>query len=118
MRKRTWIVLAIGIAFAGFVFYLLLHVTPVEVTRSHLVYDNGQICVAGEVRDSSAKSVGTINLELHYFDRNGRPLGQDILTITGLKPRESRQFRGPLRDLAGVTDYSIYLNTGRNPYGN
>ena len=110
--------LAVAIVFAAFVLYSLVEIEPVEITRSGLVRDNGKVYVAGEVRDTSSKELGAVNIELHYFDRSGHPLGQDTLTIRDLKPGEPREFRGPSHDLLAVSEYSIYVNHGRNPYGN
>lgn len=118
VRTSTWIVLACGIGFAGFVFYSLLRVEPIQVMHSSLVRDGGQIYVAGELQDTADAAVSAVRIELHYFDRNSRPVGQDTLVVGDLKPYESRQFRGPPRSFVGVSDYSIYVNHGRNPYGN
>lgn len=118
MRRSTGIVLAIGIVFGAFVFYSLMRVEPVEVLHSRLVRDGSQVYVAGEIRDSGESAVGMVKLELHYFSRDGRPLGQDTLDLGNLEPKQSKQFHGPERSLAGVQDYSIYINHERNPYGN
>jgi len=118
MRRSTGIVLAIGLLFGAFVFYSLMRVEPVEVLHSRLVRDGGQVYVAGEVRDSGDRAVGMVKLELHYFGQDGRALGQDTLDLGNLEPKQSKQFQGPARTLAGVQDYSIYINHERNPYGN
>ena len=109
--------LAGGIAFAGFVFYSLLSVEPVKVVNSHLEHSSGLVDVAGQVRNT-AERARAIELEVHYYDRIGRPLGQDTLTLSGLGPGATRAFKSPPRAIDGVEDFSIYLNNGRNPYGN
>jgi hypothetical protein len=107
----------VGIAFAGFVFYSLLAVEPVKVVGSRLEHSGNRVFVAGWVRNT-ADQARQIELEIHYYDRNGRPLGQDTLTVDGLAAGAAQDFKSPQRSIDGVEDYSIYLNNGRNPYGN
>ena len=109
--------LAAALAFAAFVFYSLFSVEPVKVVRSHLEHDGGRVFVTGEVRNT-ADHPRAIELEVHYYDRNGRPLGQDSLTLDGLQAGAVRDFKSPPRAIEGVEDFSIYMNNGRNPYGN
>jgi len=117
MRKGGWVMLAGALAFVGFVFYSLVSVEPVKVLRSRLEHDGNRVCVAGQVRNT-ADRVRAIDLEVHYYDRNGRPLGQDTLKLDGLKAGTVREFKSPQRAIDGVQDFSIYMNNGRNPYGN
>jgi len=117
MRRGTWIMLVGGFAFAGFVIYSLFTLEPVRVVRSHLEHDGSRVFVTGVVRNTAEHARG-IELEVHYYDRNGRPLGQDSLDLDGLQAGAMRDFKSPPRVLEGVEDFSIYLNNGRNPYGN
>jgi len=106
-----------GFAFAGFVIYSLFTLEPVRVVRSHLEHDGSRVFVTGVVRNMADHARG-IELEVHYYDRNGRPLGQDSLDLDGLQAGAMRDFKSPPRVLEGVKDFSIYLNNGRNSYGN
>ncbi len=117
MRKGGWITLAAGFAFAGFVFYSLFSVEPVKVLKSHLERDGDLVFVAGEVRNTADKP-RAIDLEIHYFDHRGRPVGQDSLTLEGLGAGAVRDFKSPPRAIEGIEDFSLYMNNGRNPYGN
>lgn len=117
MRKGGWIMLAAGLAFAGFVFYSLLSVEPIKVVRSRLERNGALVDVAGQVRNT-ADHARAIELEVHYYDHNGRSVGQDTLTLDDLGAGATRDFRSPPRALDGVEDFSIYMNNGRNPYGN
>lgn len=117
MSKSSWIMLAGGLGFASFVLYSLLMLEPIKIVRSHLEHDGDRVFVAGEVHNTADHPRG-IELEVHYYDRNGRPLGQDSLNLDELKAGASRDFKSPPRALAGVQDFSIYLNNERNPYGN
>jgi hypothetical protein len=117
MRKGGLVMLAGALAFAGFVFYSLVSVEPVKVVHSELEHDGSRVFVAGQVRNT-ANHERAIELEVHYYDRNGRPLGQDTLTLDGLEAGAVRDFESPQRSIDGVEDFSIYMNNGRNPYGN
>ena len=117
MRTSNWIFLAAGVAFAGFVFYSLSRTEPVEVIQSHLEHSDDKVFVEGQVKNTGTDA-RTIDLEVHYYDRNGRPLGEDALQLNALRAGEVASFKSPLHSLDGVSDFSIYLNHGRNPYGN
>jgi len=117
MRRGTWTIVVGGLLFAGFVIYSLFTLEPVKVVRSHLEHDGNRVFVAGTVHNTADHSRG-IELEVHYYDRNARPIGQDSLDLDGLQAGAVRNFKSPARVLDGVVDFSIYLNNGRNPYGN
>jgi hypothetical protein len=115
--KGGWIMIAGGVLFAGFVFYSLSTVEPVKVLQSHLEHRGDSVFVSGQVRNT-ADHPRAIDLEVHYYDHNGRPIGQDSITLDELAAGAVRDFRSPPRPLEGVADFSLYMNNGRNPYGN
>ncbi len=116
MRRAT-IVLLIGVAFAVFVFHSLLGNEPVKVSGQRMERSGATVDVAGKV-ENSGRDTEAITLEVHYYESQGRALGQDTVTIERLGAGQSRDFRSPKRDLPGAASFSIYLNHGRNPYGN
>jgi hypothetical protein len=117
MRRSSIIILVVAAGFAAFIFYSLWQVEPVRVVRSGLERADGKVFVAGELRNTGPKS-GPLDLEVHYFDSAGRPIGQDRISIGALRQGGQTAFRTPERSLPGVSEFSIYLNHGRNPYGN
>lgn len=117
MRRSGIIVLVTGLAFAGLVFYFLLGNEPVKVTGTRMENDRRGVDVAGRVENTGNRDEA-LTLEVHYYDQQGRPVGQDRITIERLKSGEARDFRSQKRDIAGAASFSIYLNHGRNPYGN
>ncbi|HVB82202.1 MAG TPA: FxLYD domain-containing protein [Candidatus Binataceae bacterium] len=117
MRKGTLFILLGAMAFAAIVFVLLAHVQPVKVIASRLEHDGDKVFVAGELRNTGARPA-SIDLEIHYYDRAGRPLGEDRLQVGPLGAGEREHFRGPAHAAGSVEDFSLYLNQGRNPYGN
>lgn len=109
--------LVVAAGFAAFVFYSLTRVEPVKVVRSGLKRSGGEVCVTGELRNTGKKS-GPLDLEVHYFDKSGREIGQDKIVVAAMARGAETNFRTPERALPGVSEFSIYLNHGRNPYGN
>ena len=117
MRVGTALMLAAAILFAGYVFYSLASAEPVRVVESRLERGGSGVFVDGQVLNDGSKD-RAIDLEVHYYDRNGRALGQDTLKLADLPPGKTERFRTPPHVVDGVSDFSIYLNRGRNPYGN
>lgn len=117
MRKSSLVVLVVAIVFAGFVFYSLFHVEPVRVVSSHLEHRDGAVYVDGKVRNTGPDT-GPLDLEVHYFDASGRALGQEKVVVKGLKRGAEASFKTSPQEFVGASEFSIYLNHGRDPYGN
>jgi hypothetical protein len=113
---RVLIVIAV-VAFCGYVFYSLEHVEPVTVTASRLERDGESIYVDGSLANNGSDQ-GPIELDIRYYDSNGRTVGQDTVRVDKLASGGRADFRSSERRLGGVSDFSIYLNHGKNPYGN
>ena len=117
MRKSAIVVLLGALIFAGYVFYALVGVEPVKVGETRLVRSGDRVSVEGEVRNSG-DDTGPLQVEVNYFDRDGRSIGKDTVTMDGLRRGAAAHFKSKSRPDDGVADFSIYLNHGRNPYGN
>jgi hypothetical protein len=117
MRKGTLFIILGATAFVAAVFVLLLHAQPIKVIDSGLEREGNNVFVAGDLRNTGANPA-TLDLEIHYYDRAGRPLGEDRLQVGPLGAGAREHFRGPVHEAGSVKDFSLYLNQGRNPYGN
>jgi hypothetical protein len=117
VRKSSALVLIVALLFVGFVFYSLLGTQPVKVLNSRLVREGRAVAVAGTVENTGRREAA-IQLEIHYYDSAGHELAHDTLELRHLKRGQARAFKSPERDVPRVSDFSIYLNQGRNPYGN
>ena len=115
--RRRWLILIGSAIFCVVVLFELVHAQPVEVTRSHLEQIGGQVYVAGQLQNR-AETARAVKLELHYYDRSGHALGLDTLSFEKLPGGAVRNFRGPAHEAGTIAAYSIYLNEGRDPYGN
>lgn len=117
MKKGAILVLLGALCFAAYVFYSLLGVEPVKVAATRLIRSGDSVSVEGEVRNTG-EATGPIEVEVRYFDRNGHSLGKDTVSVDGMSSGAAAHFKSPPRQMEGVADFSIYLNHGRNPYGN
>src|SRR5215467_13854821 len=117
MRVSTIVILVGAAAFGGWVFYSLMHVEPVRIVESNLQHENGQVFVEGKIENSGAE-VAQIDLEVRYFNSDGRALGTESVTIPTLNKGAVEHFRTAPRADGGVATFSIVLSHGKNPYGN
>src|SRR5579862_7192320 len=117
MRKGAIIVLLAAIGFGVYVFFALVTVEPIKVAGTHLIRSGDEVSVEGELRNTGADA-GPIEVEVRYYDRGGRSIGNDKVSVGELRGGAGSHFQSARRKLDGVADFSIYLNHGRNPYGN
>jgi hypothetical protein len=117
MRKGTLFMLLAAMAFAATVFVLLTRAQPVKVIDSHFEREGDRVFVSGDLRNTGAQPA-TLDLEIHYYDSAGRALGEDRMQIGPLEAGAERHFRGPAHVPGAIANFSLYLNEGRNPYGN
>ncbi len=109
--------LVVAAGFVGFVAYSLLWSEPVKVLYPKLQHSTDGTFVTGAV-ENTGSSEESVSLEVRYFDAKGHPLGSDTVHIDSLGSGATKDFRLPGRALPDDASYSIYLNHGRNPYGN
>jgi hypothetical protein len=117
MRSSSLIVLVVLVAIAGLIAWSFHSAAPVAVLSSHLERGQGMVYVEGKLRNASS-SPAAIDVEVHYYDGNGRAIGQNEVSLAKIPAGGVSDFKTPPLSLDGVTDFSIYLNHGRNPYGN
>jgi len=117
MRKSSLVIFVILVGFTLFLIHSLFNVSPITVMASHLQRDGDRVFITGQLKNTS-NHPAAIDLEAHYFDRTGRAIGQNTLSVNAIAPGGVRKFKTPATVLNGVADFSLYLNHGRNPYGN
>lgn len=117
MRKGAIIVLLVAVGFCTYVLFALVAVEPIKVAGSHLVRSGDEVSVEGDLRNTGADA-GPIEVEVRFFDASGRALGNNKVSVDGLRSGGESHFKSAPVKLDGVADFSIYLNHGRNPYGN
>jgi len=117
MRKGAIIVLLAALCFGAYVLYSLTGVEPVKVAGTRLIRSGDRVSVEGDLRNTG-DDTGPLQLEVRYFDRDGHSIGKDVVSMEGLHHGAATHFKSSPRHDDGVADFSIYLNHGRNPYGN
>ncbi len=117
MRAGKAVLLLVAAGFAGWVFYSLVQSEPVHVTQSSLRREGGKVFVEGTIKNSGPDT-STVDIEVRYYDRLGRKVGEERVELDGLRKGSSAQFETPHRALPDVAEFSLYVNHGRNPYGN
>jgi hypothetical protein len=109
--------LLVALGFVGFVVYSLLQTEPVKVLHPQLQHSGDGSFLSGAVENTGAAEE-SVSLEIRYYDAGGHQVGTDTLKLDHLGNGATRDFSGPIRQLPADASYSIYLNHGRNPYGN
>lgn len=66
---------------------------------------------------NTGSATGPVNLEVRYYGKDGRPVGEDNLRIGAIGAGATTEFRGPAHPPGAISGFSLYLNHGRNPYG-
>lgn len=109
--------LIIALGFVGFVAYSLLQTEPIKVLHPALQHSAAGGFVSGAV-ENTGPAEESVSLEVRYYDAHGHQVASDTIKLDGLGSGATRPFEAPLRRLPDDASYSIYLNHGRNPYGN
>ncbi len=115
--RRTLLWLAVVSVFAAYLIWALRAEEVFQVTNKKLEYTNTGVIVSGEIRNT-ATTAPAVSVEVTFFDAHGRQLSKEVVTLSNLEAGATATFRTQPKMLADVKDYTIYVNTGRNMYGN
>ena len=115
--KRTLLWLALLVAFTGYLIWALRAEEAFQVANKKLEHTDAGVVVSGEVRNTAA-TASAVNVEVTFFDGGGRQLSKEVIALSNLEPGATAAFHTHPQRLADVKDYTIYVNTGRNMYGN
>jgi hypothetical protein len=116
-KHRTLLWLAMIAGFAGYLIWALQAEEVFRVVSKKLEHTDAGIVVSGEIHNS-ASTTPSVNVEVTFFDGNGRQLMKEVITVSNLAAGATTSFRTQPKRLNDVHDYTIYVNTGRNMYGN
>ncbi len=115
--RRTLLWLAVLIAFGAYLIWALRAEEAFQITDKKLEYTDSGVVVSGEIRNTAA-TASAVNIEVTFFDARGRQLNKEVVTLDNLEAGATAMFRTQPKMLTDVKDYTIYVNTGRNMYGN
>jgi uncharacterized protein (TIGR02588 family) len=116
MKIGRLVGLIVALGFVGFVIYSLLQTEPVKVLHPTLQRSAAGAFLSGAV-ENTGSSEESVSLEVRYY-AGGRKVGDDKVQIDNISSGATKDFQLPVRQLPTDATYSIYLNHGRNPYGN
>ncbi|MBI3302046.1 MAG: hypothetical protein HYZ72_08225 [Deltaproteobacteria bacterium] len=114
---RTLLWLALLAVFAGYLIWALWAEEVFEVASKKLEYTDAGVVVSGEIHNSAA-AASAVNVEVTFFDGHGCQLTKEVIALKNLEAGATAAFRTQPKMLTDVKDYTIYVNTGRNMYGN
>ena len=114
-RMLLW--LTVLISFVVYLLWALRAEETFQVMNKKLEYTDSGVLVSGEIRNTAA-TVATVNVEVTFFDARGRQLGKETIALPNLEAGTTTAFRTQPKLLTDVKDYTIYVNAGRNMYGN
>ncbi len=109
--------IAIAAGFVGFVAYSLLYSEPVKVLHPQLLHSKDGVFVSGAVENTGPDNE-SVRLEIKYYDQGGHQVASDVITLDRVGSGATLNFSTVPRALPPPVSYTIYLNHGRNPYGN
>ena len=115
--KRTLLWLALLAVFAGYLIWALRAEEVFQIASKKLEYTDAGVVVSGEIRNTAA-TASAVNVEVTFFDGRGRQLTKEVIALNNLEAGAMAAFRTHPRMLSDVKDYTIYVNSGRNMYGN
>jgi hypothetical protein len=117
IRPASALMIAGAAAFAAIVFAMLARVEPIEVVSTRLDRTGDQVSVEGVLRNTGPDA-GAVSLEVSYYDGQGRRLADDKVPVGRLQSGAKIGFSSPARQLRDVGSFTVYVDRGRNPYGN
>ena len=115
--QRTVFWLGVIIAFIGYFFWALQAEEVFRVVSKKLEQTDAGVIVSGEVHNTTT-SASAINVEVTLFNHHGQKLSEETVTLSNVQAGGTAAFRTQPKRLTDVKDYTIYVNTGRNMYGN
>jgi archaellin len=115
--RRTILWLLLLLVFVGYLLWALRAEETLRVVRKQLEQTSSGVVVSGQVYNATA-AVAIVNVEVSFFDTRGRELSQETVVLHNVDAGATAEFRTQPKMLTEVKDYTIYVNTGRNMYGN
>jgi hypothetical protein len=117
MRRTTLIVVVISSIFIIFVFYSLLQLEPLKVSREHLDHVGDAVVVRGTVVNTGSDPLAA-GLKVQLFDGAGHRLAEQTLGLGKLAPGQSAAFSSRPINASKAENFSIQIDHGANMYGN
>ncbi len=105
------------LVFAGYLLWALRTEEKFRVVSKKLERTNAGVVVSGEIYNA-ASTATAVKVEVTFFSSSGHKLGEEVVDLSNLPTGSSTAFHTQPQQLFDVQDYSIFINTGKNMYGN
>jgi hypothetical protein len=102
---------------ASYFFWALQSEEVFRVVSKKLEQTDAGVVVSGEIHNT-ATSASAVNVEVTLFNQRGQKLSEETVTLDDVQAGATASFRTQPKQITDVKDYTIYVNTGRNMYGN
>jgi|GEM_PF-441862 hypothetical protein len=118
-RRRVNMLLLVGLgaAFIGFVFYSLFGIEPLQITSAHLQRQGDQVVIAGNLYNRGPDVHGA-TLVVSLFDAQGRLLVKRDVELGPLRHHSRRPFVSPAIRAPEADSFTLAVDRGTNMYGN
>ncbi|MBM4254938.1 MAG: hypothetical protein FJ147_03470 [Deltaproteobacteria bacterium] len=115
--QRTIVTLGVVAVLIGYFFWALQSEEVFRVVSKKLEQTDAGVVVSGEVHNTTTDA-SAINVEVTLFNQRGQKLSEETVTLDNVQAGSIAPFRTQPKRVTDVKDYTIYVNTGRNMYGN
>src|SRR5262245_38677574 len=114
-RTVLWLFFLVG--FVGYLLWELRAEEALRVVNKKLERTSAGVMVSGEVYNATT-AAAAVHVEVSFFNSRGREVSKEVVILDNLDAGATAAFRTQPKVLNDVQDYTIYVNTGRNMYGN
>ena len=108
---------SLGFVFVVYLLWTLWAEEKVRIVSKTLEHTDAGVVVSGEVYNA-ASAVTSVKVEVSFFNGSGHKLAEEVVELDNLPVGVSTSFHTQPKPLTDVRDYTIYINAGRNMYGN
>ncbi len=115
--QRTIVWLGVVAALVGYFFWALQAEEVFRVVSKKLEQTDAGVIISGEVHNTTT-SASALNVEVTLFNQRGQKLAEETVALDNVQAGGTVSFRTQPKQVTDVKDYTIYVNTGRNMYGN
>ncbi|HLH75467.1 MAG TPA: hypothetical protein VKV28_01550 [Candidatus Binataceae bacterium] len=116
-RINTLLLVVLGAAFIGFVFYSLFRIEPLQITSAHLERRGSEVLIAGDLYNRGP-DLRQADLSVSLFDAQGRLLVKREVELGPLRHQSRRSFVSPAMSAPQAASFTLAVDRGTNMYGN
>jgi hypothetical protein len=105
------------LGFAGYLLWALSAEEKIRILSKKLERTDAGVVISGEVYNATT-SVTSAKMEVSFFNGSGHKVAEEVVELNNLPVGAAISFHTQPKQFSDVQDYSLYINAGRNMYGN